>query len=170
MSLSMYTASVPVFSRILTNIETFLGKAATWAEERKIDPNALLLARLAPDMYTFTRQVQIASDVAKGTCARLAGVEPPKFEDNETTFAQLIARVAKTREFLATLTAAQFEGAAARQISFKVGPPTNQRELQFVGSAYLMDWGLPNVYFHYSMAYALLRHNGLAIGKMDYLA
>lgn len=170
MSLSMYTASVPVFTRILTNIETLLGKASSWAEERKIDPNALLLSRLAPDMYTFTRQIQIASDMAKGTCARLAGVEPPKFEDNEASFAQLISRVARTREFLATLTPAQFEGAASRQISFKVGPPNNQRQMEFVGSAYLLDWGLPNVYFHYSMVYALLRHNGLAIGKMDYLA
>ena len=170
MSLSMYTASVPVFTRILTNIETFLGKASAWADERKIDPNALLLARLSPDMYTFTRQVQIASDIAKGTCARLAGVEPPKFEDNESSFADLKARVAKTRDFLATLTPAQFEGAATRAISFKVGPPTNQRQMDFVGQAFLLEWGMPNVYFHYSMAYALLRHNGLAIGKMDYLA
>lgn len=170
MSLSLYTASVPVFTRVLANIEIFLGKAAAWADERKIDHNALLLSRLSPDMFTFTRQVQIASDVAKGTCARLAGVEPPKFEDTETTFAQLIARAAKTREFLATLTPAQFEGAAARQISFKVGPPNNQRQMDFVGSAYLLEWGMPNVYFHYSMVYALLRHNGLAIGKQDYLA
>lgn len=169
MSLSMYNASVPVFTRILTNLEACLDKAVAFADERKIDPNALLLARLSPDMFTLIRQVQIASDVAKGTCARLAGVDAPKFEDNEATFADLKARASKTREFLATLTPAQFEGAETRQITLKVGPPDNQSVLEFVGADYLQTWGVPNVYFHYAMVYALLRHNGVAVGKRDFL-
>jgi hypothetical protein len=169
MSLSMYSAAVPVFTRILTNLEVCLDKAVAFADERKIDHNALLLARLSPDMFTLIRQVQIAADMAKGTCARLANVEIPKFEDTEATFADLKARSVKTREFLATLTPAQFEGAEVRQISLKVGPPNNQSVLEFVGADYLQNWGIPNVYFHYSMVYALLRHNGVQVGKRDYL-
>lgn len=169
MSLSMYDASVPVFTRIMTNLETLLDKAVAFADERKIDHNALLLARLSPDMFTFTRQVQIATDIAKGTCGRLAGVEVPKFEDNETSFAELKARCARLRDFLATLTPAQFEGAEDRQVSFKVGPPGNQTTMEFKGDAYVQTWGVPNVYFHYSMVYALLRHNGVPVGKRDYL-
>jgi hypothetical protein len=140
-----------------------------FADERKIDHNALLLARLSPDMFTLIRQVQIAADMAKGTCARLANVEIPKFEDTEATFADLKARSTKTREFLATLTPAQFEGAEGRQITLKVGPPDKQMVLDFVGVDYLQNWGIPNVYFHYSMVYALLRHNGVQVGKRDYL-
>jgi hypothetical protein len=170
MSLSMYSASVPVYTRILTNLDTILGKAVAWADERKIDHNALLLARLAPDMFHLIRQVQITTDMAKGTAARLAGLEPPKFEDNEASFADLRARIVKTREFLATLTPEQFVGAETRQVTLKLGPPTNQRIVEFVGLDYLLGFGTPNVYFHYSMVYALLRHNGMAIGKMDYTA
>jgi hypothetical protein len=169
MSLSMYDASVPVFNRLLTALDAILAKADAWATERKIDPNALLQARLAPDMFTFTRQVQIGADMIKGTCARLAGVEVPRFEDKESSFAELRERVQKTRTFLATLQPAQFEGAESRQISFKVGPPDNQRTLEFVGRDYLFTWGYANAHFHYATAYALLRHNGLAIGKTDYL-
>jgi hypothetical protein len=166
----MYSASVPVYTRILTNLDTILGKAVAWADERKIDHNALLLARLSPDMFHLIRQVQIATDMAKGTAARLAGLEPPKFDDNETSFAELRARVVRTREFLATLTPEQFAGAETRQITLKLGPPTNQRTVEFVGLEYLLGFGTPNVYFHYSMVYALLRNNGLAIGKNDYTA
>jgi len=169
MSLSMYDASVTVFNRVITNLEVLLDKAVAFADERKIDHNALLLSRLSPDMFTFTRQIQIATDVAKGTCGRLAGIEVPKFEDNETSFADLKARCAKLREFLATLTPAQFEGAETRQISFKIGPPNNQTTMEFVGADYVQVWGVPNVYFHYSMVYALLRHNGVPVGKRDYL-
>ena len=169
MSPPMYDASVPVFNRILTNLAAILAKAEAWATERKIAPEALLQARLAPDMFTLTRQVQIATDMAKGTCARLAGVEVPRYEDNETSFAQLVERVERTRAFIGSLPAAAFEGAEARQITLKVGPPDKQRTLEFVGRDYLLDWGTPNVYFHYGMAYALLRHNGLAIGKNDFL-
>jgi uncharacterized protein len=169
MSLSMYAASVPAFNRILTNLDAILAKAEAWATERKIDPNALLQSRLTPDMFTFTRQVQIATDMIKGTCGRLAGAELPRFEDKESSFAELRERVQKTKDFLATLQPAQFEGADARQITLKVGPPDNQRTLEFVGADYLVNWGYPNVYFHYTTAYALLRHNGLAIGKTDFL-
>jgi hypothetical protein len=165
----MYDASVTVFNRVITNLEVLLDKAVAFADERKIDHNALLLSRLSPDMFTFTRQIQIATDVAKGTCGRLAGIEVPKFEDNETSFADLKARCAKLREFLATLTPAQFEGAETRQISFKIGPPNNQINMEFIGADYVQVWGVPNVYFHYSMVYALLRHNGVPVGKRDYL-
>jgi hypothetical protein len=169
MSLSMYTACVPVYTRVLTNLDTILGKAVAWADEKKLDHNALLLARLSPDMFHLIRQVQITTDMAKGSAARLAGVEPPKFEDNEATFAELRARVIKTRDYLATLKAEQFNGAETRQITLKLGPPGNQHVVEFVGLDYLQGFGTPNVYFHYSMVYALLRHNGLEIGKRDYI-
>lgn len=170
MSISMYNASVPVYQRVLRGLDAILDKAAAWATERKIDPEALLKARLAPDMFHLTRQVQIATDLAKGTCARLAGIEPPRFEDNEASFAELKARLAKTQDFLATLKPEQFEGAEARHISFQVGPPTNRRTMEFVGLDYLTGFGTPNVYFHYGMVYAILRENGLDIGKNDFLA
>jgi hypothetical protein len=145
-----------------------LEKAEKWTADRKIDPNAILLARLAPDMFTFTRQVQIAADMAKGTVARLAGEEPPRFEDNETSFADLRARVAKTTAYLQSLKADAFTGSETRAITLKLGPPGNQREMNFQGLDYLQGFGTPNVYFHFSMVYALLRHNGLEIGKRDY--
>jgi uncharacterized protein len=168
MSLSVYDSSVGVFTRLLVNLEKILDKAVAWADEKKIDHSALLLARLAPDMFTLTRQIQIATDMAKGTAARLAGVEPPSYKDDESSFAELKARVAKTREFLATLQPAQFEGAESRQVKLVLGPPGRQVTLEFVGRDYLLNFGTPNVYFHYSMVYALLRHNGLAVGKQDY--
>ena len=166
----MYTASVPVYQRALRGLDTILDKAVAWADERKIDHEALLKARLAPDMFTLIRQVQIMTDTIKGACTRLAGVEPPKFDDGEASFADLKARVAKTQALLATLTAAQFEGSESRQITLKLGPPTNQRIVEFVGLDYLLGFGTPNVYFHYAMVYAILRENGLALGKMDFLA
>ena len=170
MSISMYTASVPVYQRVLRGLDAILDKAAAWATEHKIEHETLLKARLSPDMFHLTRQVQIATDMAKGTCARLAGVEPPRFEDNEASFSDLKARLAKTQDFLASLKAEQFEGSETRQISFKVGPPTNQRTMEFVGLDYLTGFGTPNVYFHYAMVYAILRENGLAIGKNDFIA
>lgn len=168
MNISMHNASVGVFLNVLRRTAAILEKAESWTAERKIDPAAILQARLAPDMFPFTRQVQILTDMAKGTCARLAGQEPPRFEDNETSIAALRERVEKTIAFLESLPAAAFEGAAGRPISLKVGPPGKQTELNFVGLDYLLNFGTPNVYFHYSMAYALLRHNGLDIGKRDY--
>jgi hypothetical protein len=168
MSLSVYDSSVGVFTRLLVNLEKILDKAVAWADEKKIDHAALLQARLAPDMFTLTRQVQITTDMAKGTAARLAGMEPPSYKDDESSFAELKARVAKTREFLSTLQPAQFEGAEARQIKLVLGPPGRQVALEFIGRDYLLNLGTPNVYFHYSMVYALLRHNGLVVGKQDY--
>jgi len=165
MSISMYQASAPVFDRSLGNLAAILTKATAWAEARKIDPAVLLSARLAPDMFTLTRQIQIACDFAKGTCARLAGVEPPKFEDHETSFADFQARIAKTRQFVATLTAAQIDGSETRQINVKAGP----RELSFQGLAYLTGYALPNFFFHYTTAYAILRHNGLELSKPDFI-
>jgi hypothetical protein len=165
MKLSMYSASVLTFKRMLGNLDAILDKAAAWTAERKLDPNAVLLARLAPDMFTLIKQVQVATDMVKGTAARLAGVEVPRYEDTENTFEQLRARIAKTLAFLDTLTPAQFEGAEDRAISLPIGGHT----MEFKGHDYLLGFGTPNVYFHITMAYALLRHNGLAIGKRDFI-
>jgi len=168
MNISMHNASVGVYLKILGNLNTMLEKTEKWTADRKIDPNAILLARLSPDMFTFTRQVQIATDMAKGTAGRLAGEEPPRFEDNETSFAELRARVTKTIAYLQSLKADAFAGSETRTITLKLGPPGNQREMKFEGLDYLQGFGTPNVYFHFSMVYALLRHNGLEIGKRDY--
>jgi hypothetical protein len=165
MTISMYQASVPVFQKLLDNLELLLDKAAADATARKIDPSVFLQARLAPDMFAFARQVQIAADFAKGTPARLAGVEVPKYEDNESSFAELKARIKKTQDFIAGFKAAQIDGSETRDVTFKAGP----RELQFKGLAYLLNFALPNFYFHYTMAYAILRHNGIALGKTDYV-
>ena len=168
MKITMHGASVGVFTRLLRNLDKVLEKAQAWTGDRKIDPNAILQSRLAPDMFHFTRQIQIATDMAKGTAARLAGVEPPRYEDNESTFVDLRTRVANTITFLEGLDPQAFEGSEDRAITLKLGPPGAQKEINFVGLAYLQDFGTPNFYFHYSMAYALLRHNGLEIGKRDY--
>jgi uncharacterized protein len=165
MKISMYSASVGTYSRILTSLDTILDKAVAWADERKIDHAALLQARLAPDMFTLVKQVQIASDMIKGTVARLAAIEPPKYEDNEQSFADLKARIAKTRTFIQSVTEAQLEGSEQRDILL----PMRTRTMEFKGLSYLQDFGTPNAYFHYTMVYALLRHNGLAIGKADFL-
>jgi hypothetical protein len=164
MKISMYADSVGVYSRILTNLDAILDKAVAWADSRKIDHAALLGARLAPDMFPLTRQVQLVSDMSKGTVARLAGIDPPKFVDDEKTFAELKARVAKTLAFIKSVPEASFEGSEDRDIQLKL----TTRTLEFKGLGYLQDFGTPNVYFHYTMVYALLRHNGLDIGKRDY--
>jgi len=169
MNISMHNASVGVFTKLLGNLDKILDKAEKWVTDRKIDPNAILQSRLAPDMFTFIRQVQIATDMAKGTAGRLAGQELPRFEDNETSFPELKARVQKTIAFLNTLKAEQFAGAETRAITLKLGPPGAQREVNFQGLDYLLGFGTPNVYFHYTMVYALLRHNGLDLGKPDYV-
>jgi uncharacterized protein len=168
MKISMHNASVGVYAQLLRNLLGMLDKAEAWVTEKKIDPAAILHARLAPDMFHFTRQVQIATDMAKGTAARLAGQEPPRYEDNEASLADLKARVSKTIAFLEGLPAAAFEGSEDRAITLKLGPPGAQKEFNFVGLNYLNGFGTPNVYFHYSMVYALLRHNGLDVGKRDY--
>ena len=165
MSLSMFTATVPPLKLMLKNLSAVMSKAEAAIEAKKIDPSAFLGARLFPDMLNFTKQVQIASDNAKGAAARLAGVEIPKFEDNETSFAELHARIDKTIAFLDTLTEAQFEGAAERKIVLAL----RERTLEFTGAEYLTTWAQPNFYFHVTTAYALLRHNGVEIGKSDYM-
>lgn len=169
MTISMHNASVGVYTRLLRNLLALLDKTEQWTTARGIDPKAILQARLAPDMFPFVRQVQIMTDMAKGTTARLAGQEPPRFEDNEASFGELKARVEKTLAFIGTLPAAAFDGAESRAIQLKVGPPGKQTELNFNGLDYLHGFGTPNVYFHFSMVYALLRHNGLEIGKRDFV-
>ncbi|HVN98834.1 MAG TPA: DUF1993 family protein [Steroidobacteraceae bacterium] len=165
MTISMYQATVPVFDRNLNNLAAILAKAAAWAETRKIDPAVLLASRLAPDMFALSRQLQIACDFAKGTCARLAGVEVPKYEDNEASFADFQARIARTRQFINTLQAVQIDGSEDRPIHIKAGP----RELSFKGLPYLVNYALPNFFFHYTTAYAILRHNGLDLSKPDFI-
>jgi hypothetical protein len=165
MTITMYQASVPVFERTLKALDVILDKASAYATERKIDPTVLLTARLYPDMFALTRQVQIATDHAKGASARLGGVAVPSFTDNEASFADLKARIAKTLEFIATVKPAQIDGSEARDITLKAGP----RELNFKGQDYLLFFALPNFYFHVTTAFAILRHNGVPIGKLDFL-
>jgi hypothetical protein len=164
MSLSMYEASVPVFVRILTNLRAVLEKSAEHAKAKKFDDTVLVEARLYPDMFPLRRQVQIAADHAKGA-ARLAGVEPPAWEDNEKTLGELIARVAKTIDFLGTLQPAQFEGAENREIT----RPFRGKPTTFKGTTFLLSIAYPNFYFHVTTAYAILRHNGVEIGKSDFI-
>ena len=165
MTLSMYQASVPVFIQGLTGLGGVIDKAAAHAAERKIDPAALLQARLYPDMVPFARQVQIATDFAKGGAARLAGVEFPAYEDSETSFEELKARVDKTIAFLRTLDAAQIDGSEERDISL-----VRRGETSIVkGQAYLLEQAMPNFYFHITTAYAIQRHNGVEVGKRLFL-
>jgi hypothetical protein len=165
MTISMYQASVPAFQRALKAFDAILDKATAYAEERKIDPAVLTSARLAPDMHPLNRQVHLLSDTAKGACARLAGVAVPSFADTETTFPELKARIAKTLDFIASVRPDQIDGSETRDISLKAG----SRELSFKGQDYLVRFALPNFYFHVTTAYAILRHNGVPIGKLDYL-
>jgi uncharacterized protein len=165
MAISLYDFSVPVLTHGLTNLSAILDKAAAHAAEKKYDSAVLAGARLFPDMYPLTRQVQIACDTAKGAAARLAGIEPPKHEDSEVNFADLKARVAKTVDFLKTVTADRLKDAESRPIELKF--PNGS--LKFTAVRYLTDFVLPNFYFHLSMVYALLRKNGVDLGKGDYL-
>ncbi|MCK9395716.1 MAG: DUF1993 family protein [Methylobacter sp.] len=164
MSLTMYQASIPAFVRMLDNLSAILDKAAAHAEAKKIDPAIFVNARLAPDMFPLSRQVQIATDMVKGCAARLAGIEVPRYEDNETTFADLQARIAKTKAFIESVSASQIDDSENRQITLKFG----SKELSFLGQAYLLNFVLPNFHFHLTTTYAILRHNGVEIGKKDY--
>jgi len=166
MSLSMYQASIPVFISKLNNLSAILKKAEAHALAKKIDPEVFINARLAPDMFPLSRQIQIATDGVKGCAARLAGVEVPSFPDTEKTFAELQARIAKTIEFLKSFTAKQIDGSEDRKVTLKL----RGQETSFLGQPYLLNFVLPNLYFHISMAYAILRHNGVDIGKMDFLS
>jgi len=165
MTLSMYQASVPVFLRGLENLSTILGKGAAHAEAKKIDPAIFVNARLAPDMFALGRQVQIAADAAKGCAARLAGAEVPSYPDTETTFPELQARVAKTIAFVRGFSAAQIDGSEDRSVTLKM----RGEEVKFRGQDYLFKLALPNLYFHITTAYDILRHNGVELGKADYL-
>lgn len=166
MAMSMYTASVPVFQHMLRNLIHILDKGEANAQARKIDPAVLAAARLAPDMLPFTRQILIACDGAKNGVARISGVEAPKFEDNEATFPELKARVQKTLDFLATVPAAKMDGTEDKDITFPVGRDTTRT---MKAQAYLGTWVLPNFFFHVTTAYDILRHNGVDLGKTDYL-
>jgi len=165
MSLSMYQATIPTFVRMLNNLSAILKKAEANAAARTIDPSVFVGARLATDMFPLSRQVQIATDGVKGCAARLAGVEIPSYPDTETTFAELQARIAKTVAFLEGFKAAQIDGSEDRTITLKLGP----QEVSFAGADYVFNFVLPNLYFHATTAYAILRHNGVDVGKMDFL-
>ena len=166
MSISMYAASVPVFKQLLGSLDGLLEKAEAHGAAQKIDPVVLLQARLFPDMFPFAKQIQIAADFAKGAPARLAGIEVPSYEDNEQTFADLRARIAKTLAFIDTIRPEQIDGSEGREIVVFPGTP---REMKFPGQAYLLHFALPNFYFHVTTAYALLRHNGMDLGKKDFI-
>ena len=165
MTISMFQASIPTFIHGLTNLSAILDKAAAYAEAKKIDQSVLVNARLAPDMFPLSIQVQIATDIVKGGAARLAGVEIPSFADNETTCAELKERIAKVTAFLQTIKPAQIDGSEEKDINLKVGG----HDLSFKGQAYLLNFVIPNFYFHITTTYSILRHNGLDIGKKDFL-
>ena len=165
MNISMYQASVPVFSRALNNLAAILEKAAAHAEAKKIDPAVLINYRLYPDMLPFARQIQIATDGAKGGVARLAGVEPPKYEDNEASLPDLVARLRKTVAYLESIKPEQIDGSEDKTVTWKT--QTTTRNMQ--GMPYLLSHVTPNVYFHVTTAYDILRHCGVEIGKQDFL-
>ncbi len=167
MAFSMYTASVPVFQHMLRNLTHILDKGEASAQARKFEPAVLAASRLAPDMLPLTRQILIACDAAKNGVARIAGVEAPKFEDNETTFAELKARIEKTLAFLESVPAAKLQGTEDKEVTFPVGREATRT---MTSQAYLTTWVLPNFFFHVTTAYAILRHNGVDLGKADYLA
>lgn len=166
MTISMHAASVPVFQQMLAGLAANLSKAEVHATERKIDPLALLQARLFPDMLPLIRQIDIACDFAKGVCARLAGVEVPVYEDCTPDFASALAKIARVLTFIGGLPAAQIDGSESRRVTIQPGTP---REREFAGQAYLLSYGLPQFFFHVTTAYALLRHNGVPLGKKDYM-
>jgi hypothetical protein len=165
MPLSMSQASVPVFTRMLTNLAAILTKAEVHAGVKRIDPSVFISARLAPDMLPLTSQIQIACDSAKGAAARLAGVEIPSFPDTETTFPELQARIAKTLDFIKSVPAAQIDGSEEKVIKLKI----RGREVEFKGQFFLQHFAMANFYFHITTAYDILRHNGVEIGKQDFL-
>ncbi|SFM17568.1 MULTISPECIES: DUF1993 domain-containing protein [Rugamonas] len=165
MTLSIYSASIPVFKQILNSLLVILDKAESHAAEKKIEPNALLQFRLFPDMLPFTRQIQIACDFAKGCGARLAGAEVPAYDDTEQSFAELKARIVKTLAFIEALPQDQIEGSETRAITTGSGEKTKH----FTGQTYLFHYALPHFFFHATTAYDILRHNGLDIGKKNFI-
>ena len=166
MTSPMYTNSVPVFKQMLTAMKAILAQADAEVAARKLAPDALLQARLFPDMFPLVKQVQIAADFARGIAARLGGIDVPAFDGNEASFADLDALLARTLAFLDGVDAARFEGSEGKEIVLRPGTP---KERKLGGQAYLSTYGLPQFFFHVTTTYAILRHNGLAIGKRDYM-
>ncbi|KAF3997859.1 DUF1993 domain-containing protein [Glaciimonas immobilis] len=166
MTISMYSTAIPVFKQLLTGLRDVLAKAESHATEKKIDANAFLQARLFPDMFALTRQVQIAADFAKSVSSRLAGIEVPAYDDNEQTFAELQTRIEKTLAFISELAPAQFDGSENLEIVLRPGTP---KEKKLTGQVYLLQYGLPQFMFHVTTAYNILRHNGVEIGKRDFM-
>lgn len=165
MTISAYDMTVASMSRMLLSLDAIVSKAEAWADERDIDHDALLNARLYPNMLTFIHQVRIATDVGKGACARLTGSDIPKWEDDEASFADVHARIRRALDYFSKFKPDQFEGAEERDIELRV----RDNALKFTGKEYLLSFVLPNFYFHVSTAYNILRHNGLDIGKRDFL-
>jgi len=165
MKATAHALSIDIFTSALTNLSGLLDKGATHAAARKFDPGVLVAARLAPDMFPLSRQVQIACDLAKNSAARLAGQEPPRFEDNEKTIDELRARIARTLDYLKSIPPSALEGSETRDIKV----PAGERSFEFKGLAFIQHWAIPNVFFHVTTAYNILRHNGVDIGKRDFL-
>ena len=166
MKISVQAVTVDLFTQSLTNLSALLEKGLAHATARKFDPSVLLNSRLAPDIFPLSRQVQIASDLAKNGVARVAGLEPPRFEDNEKTIEELRARIARTIDYIKGVPASALEGSEDRDIRVPAGP---DKFLDFKGLAFVQRWAIPNVFFHITAAYAILRHNGVEIGKRDFL-
>lgn len=165
MAISMYEASIPALVHALRNLDAIVAKAATHAGAKKIDPALLVNSRLYPDMFALARQVQIVSDTAKGCGARLAGLEPPKYDDTESSLAELSARITKTIGYLESIKPEQIDGSEDRPVTLK----TRDSSVSFTGRQYLLRFVLPNFYFHVTVAYAILRRDGVEVGKKDYL-
>jgi hypothetical protein len=165
MAISMYQASAPRFANTLANLAGILDKAQAHAEARGLDPLVLTACRIFPDMFPLSRQVQIATDTAKGALARLAGVEVPRYEDTEQSIAELKARIAKTTAFLGGFRPEQIDGSEDKALTIKLG----KSEVNWKGMQYLLGFALPNFYFHVTTAYCILRHNGVELGKRDYI-
>ena len=166
MTSAMYTHSVPVFKQMLTSLKTMLTQASEYAATKSIEPNALLQARLAPDMFPLLKQVQIAADFSRGIAARLAGVDVPSFAGQETSFSDLDVLLTQTLAFLDGVNASQFEGKESSEIVLRPGTP---KEKKLTGQVYLANYGSPQFFFHVTTAYAILRHNGLPVGKRDFM-
>jgi uncharacterized protein len=165
MKISVQALSIDIFTHTLGNLSAILEKGTAHATVRKFDPNVLVASRLAPDMMPLSKQVQIACDLAKNSAARLAGVEPPRFEDNEKTIEELRARIARTLDYLKSIPAGALEGSEERDIKV----PAGEQTLEFKGLVFLQRWAIPNLFFHVTTAYNILRHNGVDIGKRDFL-
>ena len=165
MSLTMHSCSIPYFIRSLNNLSAILKKGAEHAAEKEIDPVVFVTARLFPDMFPLSRQVQIACDVCKGAATRISGIEAPSFDDVESSFEQLQERIAKTIAFLESVPTEAMNGAEQKKVMLQAGT----YEIEFTGATYLSTWALPNLYFHVTTSYNILRHNGVSLGKIDYV-